>query len=135
MIADVTEFRFVIVSHNDRAVLDTTLDAAFARLFPGFDGEIGERIPDPDDDDAVVDGEPTDPADEPSDEDTDTDTDADTGDQPPALDGDAAELAAEAERLYLEAQDLLRDGDLGGYQERIDQMGEVLIALSEELGN
>jgi uncharacterized membrane protein (UPF0182 family) len=131
VIAEVTEFRFVIVSHNDRAVMDTTLDAAFARLFPGFDGEIGERIPDPDDDDAVVDGEPTDPTDQPSDDDTDTDT----GDQPPALDGDAAELAAEAERLYLEAQDLLRDGDLGGYQERIDQMGEVLVALSEELGN
>ena len=52
---------------------------------------------------------------------------------PIVIDGDAAELVAEAERLYQEAQDLLREGDLGGYQDRIDQMGEVLTALSDAL--
>ncbi|MCB0966240.1 MAG: UPF0182 family protein [Ilumatobacter sp.] len=119
--SDVTEFRLVIVSHNNRSVMEETLDAALARLFPGFEGEVGERIPDPDDEgsDDETDTEPSDPG--------------DSGDEPSTITGDAAELVAQAEELYNEAQDLLREGDLGGYQEKIDQMGEVLAALAAEL--
>ena len=43
----VTEFRSVIVSYNDRAVLEPTLAQGLARLFPGFQGEIGDRIDTP----------------------------------------------------------------------------------------
>jgi uncharacterized protein len=120
--SEVTEFRFVIVSHNNRSVMDETLDAALARLFPGFEGEVGERIADPEEDDEVVDPE-EEPTGEPE----------ETGDEPSTITGDAAELVAEAETLYQEAQDLLRAGDLGGYQAKIDEMGEVLTALADEL--
>ncbi len=36
---------------------------------------------------------------------------------------------AEAQRLYDEAQDALTAGDLGTYQERIDELADVLEAL------
>ena len=54
---------------------------------------------------------------------------------PEPVGNDPGSLAAEAERLYLEAQDLLKAGDLGGYQTKLDQVGELLIQLSDELGN
>jgi hypothetical protein len=38
---------------------------------------------------------------------------------------------SEANRLYDEAQTALRAGDLGTYQERIDELAEVLEALAE----
>ncbi|MAT04839.1 MAG: hypothetical protein CL424_07335 [Acidimicrobiaceae bacterium] len=126
--SDVTEFRLVIVSHNNRSVLDETLDAALARLFPGYEGEVGERIPDPDD--ADPDGEADGDGDDGS---TDPGDDGDEPSEPSVITGDAAELVSQAEALYNEAQDLLREGDLGGYQQKIDEMGEVLAALAAEL--
>jgi uncharacterized membrane protein (UPF0182 family) len=112
---DVTEYRFVIVSHDNAAVLATGLDDALARLFPGFDGEIGDRVAD-------VEDEP------------DTPTTEDP-DPPSTGTDDPAALAAEAERLYVEAQQLLRDGDLGGYQAKLDEVGRLIAQLSDELGN
>jgi uncharacterized membrane protein (UPF0182 family) len=112
--SDITEFRFVIVSHDNSAVLDTSLDAALARLFRGFEGNIGDRVFEGDETPAPDDGEVVAP---------------DPGT------GEPATLAAEAEQLYLEAQDLLKAGDLGGYQAKLDQVGELLIQLSEALGN
>ncbi len=122
--SDVTEYRFVIVSHNNQAVLDTDLTSAFARLFSGFDSEIGDRVADED----GADNEGT--TDDTGDDGT-GDADADTGGV--TADRDAAVLAAEAERLYLEAQQQLRDGDLGRYQDSIDQVGELIAELSELL--
>ena len=113
--SDVTEYRFVIVSSDNQAVLDTSLDAALARLFLGFEGDIGDRIADEDDQ-----SEP------PTTEDLDP---------PSSGTNDPAALAAEAERLYVEAQQLLRDGDLGGYQAKLDEVGQLLAQLSDELGN
>ena len=117
VVADVAEFRFVIVSHENGAVLDTNLDAALSRLFPGFDGEVGDRVGEVDDLDAIE--PPVDPDD----------------DQPAVIGDEPAALAAEAERLYLEAQDALRDGDLGLFQERLDEVGEIIAQLSDELDN
>ena len=111
--SDVTEYRFVIVSSDNQAVLDTSLDAALARLFLGFEGDIGDRIADEDDQFEP----PT------------------TEDPPSSGTNDPAALAAEAERLYVEAQQLLRDGDLGGYQAKLDEVGQLLAQLSDELGN
>jgi hypothetical protein len=45
------------------------------------------------------------------------------------LPSDVAELVAEASRLYDAAQRALAAGDLGTYQERIDELAEVLEAL------
>lgn len=121
----VTEFRFVIVSNDNDAVLDTNLSAALGRLFPGFDAEVGDRIDDPDEG-AVPDDGTGDPTDDGSD-------DPATGEDPPLSD-DPAAIVAEAEAIYLEAQDLLREGDLGGYQERMDRVGELIGELSELIG-
>jgi uncharacterized protein len=44
------------------------------------------------------------------------------------------ELVAEAQRLYDEAQAALAEGDLGTYQERIDELEAVLDALAELAG-
>ena len=41
------------------------------------------------------------------------------------------ELIASANELYEEADQLLRDGDLAGYAQKIEQLGDVL----ERLGN
>ena len=54
--ASVTEFRSVIVSYNDRAVIEPTLWEALALLFPGFEGELDDRVAqpaEPTDDDAT----------------------------------------------------------------------------------
>lgn len=118
VVADVAEFRFVIVSHDNSAVLDTDLESALARLFPGFDAEIGDRVSDEGDDvpPPIDDGDDDEPVD------------------PPAT-GSPAELAAEAERLYLEAEALLRDGDLAGFEAKLDEVGELIARLADELDN
>ena len=117
VVADVAEFRFVIVSHDNSAVLDTNLESALGRLFPGFDAEIGDRVTDAGDDvpPPIDDG----------------------GDEPvdPPESGSPAELAAEAERLYMEAQDLLREGDLAGFEAKLDEVGVLIARLAEELDN
>ncbi|MDW3214796.1 MAG: UPF0182 family protein [Ilumatobacteraceae bacterium] len=121
VVADVAEFRFVIVSHDNSAVLDTDLESALARLFPGFDAEIGDRVSDAGDDVPP-------PIDDPD----GGDGDGDEPDDPPAP-GSPAEIAAEAERLYMEAQDLLREGDLAGFEARLDEVGELIAQLAEAL--
>jgi len=133
VVADVAEFRFVIVSHDNGAVLDTDLESALSRLFLGFDADIGDRVrevADDLDDDGPLPPDLTDP--DPDEENvTDDDDDPSSSTTIPA--GDAAALAAEAERLYLEAQDLLREGDLAGFEEKIDEVGAIIAELAEEL--
>ena len=50
---------------------------------------------------------------------------------PGELPSDFESLVAEAQRLYDEAQEALQNGDLGTYQQRIDELAEVLDALAE----
>ena len=111
----------MIVSHDNSAVLDTDLESALARLFPGFDAEIGDRVSDGGDDVPP-------PIDDGDDGDDDEPVD------PPAA-GSPAELAAEAERLYLEAEALLREGDLAGFEAKLDEVGELIAQLADELDN
>ena len=115
-------YGFVIVSHDNQAVLDTSLDAALARLFRGFDGGIGDRITD-----SSLDTGTDVPA-------GSTGDDATSGDPAGPASDDPAALVAEAERLYLEAQRLLQAGDLGGYQAKLDEVGVILGQLSDLLG-
>ncbi len=112
----VTEFRSVIVSYNDRAVLEPTLAQGLARLFPGFQGEIGDRIDTP--------AEPTNGADPGAAPATDDTTDAATpatGSTDPGSSSDAVQLLDEADALFDEANAALADGDLGTYQAKIDE--------------
>jgi uncharacterized membrane protein (UPF0182 family) len=108
----ITEYRFVIVSYDDQATFAADLETAFADLFPGFDADITDRV--------VADGE------EPADDPTPTPTDPGIDDTPslevpetPDERADTAELLLQADALFAEADRLLRDGDLGGYQETI----------------
>ena len=105
-----TEYRFVIVSYADRAVYAQTLSEALAQLFPGFDADVGDRVSPP----------PEDGETEPPDEGDGTD--------PPVDDpSTAAELLAEAETLFAEADAQLRaSGDLGEYQETVRQAQELV---------
>jgi uncharacterized membrane protein (UPF0182 family) len=115
----ITEYRFVIVSNENRATFASTMAEALADLFPGFSGTIDERTgtgttatPDT--------GDTTDTGEEPS-------TDSGESTDSPALEVPAtpderattAELLLQAEELFAQADQLLRDGDLGGYQETI----------------
>jgi uncharacterized protein len=60
---------------------------------------------------------------------------ASPGASPEPLPDDVAGLVAEAQRLYDEAQAALADGDLGTYQERIDELADVLDRLAELAGD
>ena len=117
----VTEYRFVIVSYNEEAVHAPTLSEAFAALFPGFDADVGDRVPDPEGEEVPTDSVP------------DETGSADPGDEveperPPLDDSaTAAELLAEAEALFTEAEAGLRaNGDLGAYQQRVDDARELI---------
>ncbi|CAB4869328.1 unannotated protein [freshwater metagenome] len=41
---NLAEYRFMIVSYNARAVIDSSLTGALKKLFPGFSGEVGDRV-------------------------------------------------------------------------------------------
>ena len=104
-VGSVTEYRAVIVSYNDRAVLEPTITQALARLFPGFAGDLGEQISQPSD--------PTTPDTVP------TDSGGTTSDDP-------ATLLNDADALFLEADDALAQGDLGLYQEKITAARQLI---------
>jgi uncharacterized membrane protein (UPF0182 family) len=96
------EYRFVIVSDGERSVMKPTLGEAVAGLFPGFDAGLLDGAAT-----TPTQGEPSEQPDEPT-------TPTGTGATP-------ADLLARADVLFDEADDLLRAGDLGGYQDKIDQ--------------
>ena len=120
----VTEFRFVIVSYNDNSVLTRTISEGLARLFPGFDGDVGDSLgapTEPTPDDPGDTGEPVDP------------------DDAPVLPTDAAELLQLADDLFRDADQALADGDLGDYQAKVEEgrqrLAEAIEILEADLGN
>ncbi|WP_394936374.1 UPF0182 family protein [uncultured Ilumatobacter sp.] len=116
----VTEFRFVIVSYNDNSVLTETISEGLARLFPGFEGDVGDSI-----------GSPTEPT--PDDPETPVDDDA------PVVSTDAAELLQIADDLFRQADEALADGNLGEYQTKVDEgrrrLDEAIVILEADLQN
>ncbi len=113
----VTEFRFVIVSYNDNSVLAETISEGVARLFPGFEGDVGDRI-----------GVPTEPA-----------PDDPPPDEVAELPTDATELLQVADELFREADTALEDGNLGLYQSKVEEgrqrLAEALAILEAEVQN
>jgi uncharacterized membrane protein (UPF0182 family) len=93
--ASVTEYRFVIVYHQGDVGYGDSLSEALAQVFPGYEGDLGDRVG------------------------------ADTGTEetppPETADGTPAELLAQADQLLDEADQALRAGDLGTYQDKVDQ--------------
>jgi len=134
----ITEYRFVIVSNENRATFASTMTEALADLFPGFDLELPERS-DADVASGASDEEPA--SDEASGESTaDDSTSESTSDEetltvPDSPDERAstAELLLQAESLFAEADSLLRDGDLGAYQETIARAEAFVQAALESL--
>jgi uncharacterized membrane protein (UPF0182 family) len=117
-VTSVTEYRGVIVSYNDRAVLEDTVSEALTELFPGFDGEIDETIE-----------EPTEPGGDSSDADPDT-SDPDPDPEPDEGTGtsgdDPVALLERADQAFLEADEALAAGDLGLYQEKIGEARQLI---------
>ncbi|MDJ0768672.1 MAG: UPF0182 family protein [Ilumatobacter sp.] len=136
-----TEYRFVIVSHNQDSAFAPTLEQALAQLFSGFEADIGDRVRDVDDDgdtsvdDSTGDEQPddtddtgtTDDADDTGDTGDTDDTGTSTGGDRPPLADDATleELLIELDALWDEADRQLRNGDLAGYEETLDQARAV----------
>lgn len=144
-INDVAEFRFVIVSHNDRSAMACDLTTALDDLFNGFRTNVGDRVAD---DGALVSpgacqdsasalddvgGGATDDA--TNDGDTATDDPQTTTPPGDLADADAAELIAEANRLFAEADAALQNGDLGEFQEKFEAGAELTLRADELLRN
>ena len=108
------EFVRVIMADQNRVAFAETVEEGLAQL-------LGEAEPPP----------PEEPGPSPSPGESPEPSPSPT---PGELPADFDSLVAEAQRLYAEAQDALADGDLGTYQERIDELAAVLDALAE-LGN
>ena len=122
--ASATEYRSIIVSYAGEAAFAPTIGGALAQLFPGLVANVGERSNDEvpaeaavTDDSGAVAGAG---ADDPSDVST--------------VDGTAEELVARADQLLREAEaQLLIDGNLGDYQDRVDEAGALVTQALELL--
>ena len=102
--------------YNDRAVLESTLSEALAVLFPGFEGDLNDRVEQPAE---PTDDDPSEPDDTGSDAPGSEDTPTDEVDPATAL--DAAQLLEQADALFVEADEALQANDLGTYQDKIDE--------------
>jgi uncharacterized membrane protein (UPF0182 family) len=107
----------MIVSYNGRAAMDTTLGGAIAKLFPGFDVDLHDRVPSA--------GQET-----PS-------TTAPAGGTTPTTDT-PTELLQRADDLFHEADEALQAGNLGEYQAKEQQaralVQQALSALTPPAG-
>jgi len=121
--SDVPEFRYVIVSTGSNAVMGTDLESALSQLFPGFEEALGDRVPDSGDGTESPTNEQ--PGESSGDQSTTEQTSGESSNQSSADNGTATgassaiDLLDEAQDLFNQADELLRSGDLGGYQETI----------------
>lgn len=104
------EFVRVIMADQRRVAFAETVEEGLRQLLGEAEPPPPE-VPDPVDPDAT-------PGPSPS-----------PGGSPGELPADVAGLVVEAQRLYDEAQAALDAGDLGTYQQRIDELADVLDAL------
>jgi uncharacterized membrane protein (UPF0182 family) len=101
---EAAEYRFVIVSYNERAALGESLGEALGRLFPGYEGDLGDRVG------GGSSGETTEP---PETEEPTT--------------GTPEEALARADRLLQEAEAALTaNGDLGEYQAKVNEAATLI---------
>jgi uncharacterized membrane protein (UPF0182 family) len=110
-VTSVTEFRAVIVSYNDRSVLESTVSEGLAALFPGFQSDVGDEIDEPTEPGAGTGDDPGD-ADDP--DDPSSGPDSGSSDDPVAL-------LEQADAAFAEADEALAAGNLGLYQEKVDE--------------
>ena len=108
----VTEYRFVIVAYNGRAAYGESLGEALAKLFPGFEGDLGDRV-----------GAVEEPEEE---------RDTAAGHGRARRRRSPADLLAEADQLLADADLALEARDLAGYQENVEE-AKALIDQALEL--
>ena len=117
-VTSVTEYRGVIVSYNDQAVLEDTVSEALTVLFPGFNGDIDETIDEPTEPGGGDTGGTDDGSDDSSNPPPEPDT-SPSGDDP-------VTLLERADRAFVEADAALADGDLGVYQAKVDEARQLI---------
>ena len=103
-VSQTTEFREVIVSYNGEAVLARTITDALELIFPGFDGVVSGEVPVEGDDGAVV------------------------------LDENSDEVLIRLNTVLAEADAALESGDLGTYQEKVEEANDLLADAIDRLG-
>jgi uncharacterized membrane protein (UPF0182 family) len=119
----VPELKKVIVTFNGNSYMRDTLPEALVAAFgeaPSVDPEPGDGGTDGGTDDGGTDDGGTD----------DGGTD-DGGTTTPPVSGSVAELLAQADEKFQEAEEALRDGDLAAYQLAIDEARELVAQAAE----
>lgn len=120
--SDIPELRRVILVYGDRVVMEPRLDLALETLFG--DLEVFEDVPSlPEPGASDEPTEPIDPEVEPIPEGTEAPS------APVEVDGDAQSLIARAIEAFAAADEALAAGDLGTYQEQVEQAQDFLEAL------
>lgn len=112
-VPEATEFREVIVTYNRQSVLAPTIGQALSELFRGFEGDVGDRTGDAassDDDLEPIDNEVI------------------------VLDEDAEEVLVRLDAVLAEAGEALASGDLGLYQEKVEEVEVLTAEAIERLG-
>ena len=114
-VPEATEFREVIVTYNRQSVLAPTIGQALSELFRGFEGDVGDRTG------AATSGGDDGEAD-PVDEDV------------VVLDENAEEVLVRLDAVLAEADEALAAGDLGLYQEKVEEAEQLIAEAVERLG-
>lgn len=105
------QVRLVVAYYNGEVGFGESLGDALGQLFPGLNTDFGDVVGS-----TATPTDPTDPTDPPD-------------------DATVAELLADAEELFEQAEQALQDGDLGEYQEKVEAARELVqraLALLDE---
>ncbi|WP_040494636.1 UPF0182 family protein [Ilumatobacter nonamiensis] len=113
-VPEATEFREVIVTYNQTSVLAPTIGQAMSELFRGFDADIGDRTGTV----SSVDGDDT----------------AAPDDEVVVLDENAEEVLVRIDTVLAEADTALESGDLGTYQEKVNEANDLIADAVDRLG-
>jgi uncharacterized membrane protein (UPF0182 family) len=128
-VTSVNDYEFIMATYDERSVYATTLGDALAQLFPCLDAEIGERSDTPQVAVAEVDRSGVCPTTAPPSGSVDGTSEA-SGET-----ATAADLLAEADAVLRQAEaDLRVDGDLGAYQDRVNEASQLVADALDQLG-
>jgi len=98
----VTEYRFIIVSTNERAAFGRTLEEALVKLFPGYEGDLGDRVG------------------------GDTATPETPDETPDPTASTPEEALFRADELLREAEEVLATGGLAEYEAKVDEAAALI---------
>jgi uncharacterized membrane protein (UPF0182 family) len=101
----------VLVSQNNNASFGSSLGSALARLFPGFQTDIGDVVGD-----------------------TPPPVDNGGANPPPTTDKSPADLLDQAETLFADADKALEAHDLATYQSKVDEARGLVQQALDALG-